>query len=72
MSQPLIYQRVRLCANRFWSDLVSVYYILTRRMLYRELGSLHFDERDRKQVEQRLVRRLERLGYSVNLQPLAA
>jgi hypothetical protein len=21
MSQPLIYQRVRLCANLFWSDL---------------------------------------------------
>jgi hypothetical protein len=23
MSQPLIYQRVRLCANLFWFDLVS-------------------------------------------------
>jgi transposase len=52
--------------------LVSVYYILTRRMPYHELGPLHFDERDRKQVEQRLVHRLERLGYVVNLQPLAA
>jgi hypothetical protein len=52
--------------------LVSVYYILTRRMPYHDLGPLHFDERDRKQVEQRLVHRLERLGYVVNLQPLAA
>jgi hypothetical protein len=34
--------------------------------------ALPFDERDRKQVEQRLVHRLERLGYVVNLQPLAA
>jgi hypothetical protein len=52
--------------------LVSSYYILTRRVPYRELGPLHFDERDRKQVEHRLVHRLERLGYVVNLQPLAA
>ena len=25
MSQPLIYQRVRPCANLFWSDLAAVY-----------------------------------------------
>ena len=58
--------------HRVWFYLVSVYYLLTRRMPYRELGPLHFDERDRKQVEQRLGHRLERLGYIVNLQPLAA
>jgi transposase len=47
--------------------LVIVYHILTRREPYRELGMTYFDERDRQRVEQRLVRRLERLGYVVNL-----
>jgi transposase len=54
------------------SSLVSAYYILTRRVPYRELGPLYFDILDRQRVQQRLVQRLERLGYSVNLQPLAA
>jgi transposase len=49
--------------------LVMIYHILTRREPYRELGVAYFDERDRQRVEQRLVRRLERLGYTVNLQP---
>ncbi len=49
--------------------LVMIYYILTRREPYQELGATYFDERDRQRVEQRLVRRLERLGYTVNLQP---
>ena len=29
MSQPLIYQRVRLCANLFWSDLVPENHVIT-------------------------------------------
>jgi hypothetical protein len=33
---------------------------------------LYFDARNRQRVQQRLVQRLERLGYSVNLQPVAA
>src|SRR3954453_13236050 len=54
------------------SILVSAYYILTRRVPYRELGPLYFDNLDRQRVQQRLVQRLERLGYSVTLQPVAA
>lgn len=54
------------------SILVMAYHILTRRVPYRELGPLHFDNLDRQRVQQRLVQRLERLGYAVNLQPLAA
>jgi transposase len=53
------------------SILVMVYHILTRRRPYRELGPLYFDVLDRQRVQQRLVQRLERLGYTVNLQPLA-
>jgi transposase len=51
--------------------LVIIYHILTRHESYRELGANYFDELDRQRVEQRLVRRLERLGYTVNLQPAA-
>jgi len=54
------------------SSLVMVYHILSRRVPYRELGPLYFDARNRQRVQQRLVQRLERLGYSVNLQPVAA
>ena len=54
------------------SILVSAYHILTRRVPYRELGPLYFDALDRQRVQQRLVQRLERLGYTVNLQPIAA
>jgi transposase len=54
------------------SSLVMVYHLLTRRVPYRELGPLYFDSLDRQRVQQRLVQRLERLGYTVNLQPQAA
>jgi len=47
--------------------LVIVYHILTRRQPYHELGVAYFDQLERQRVEQRLVRRLERLGYTVNL-----
>ena len=49
--------------------LVIVYHILTRRQPYHELGVAYFDQLDQQRVEQRLVRRLERLGYTVSLQP---
>jgi hypothetical protein len=43
--------------------------LLTRQESYRELGGHYFEERDRQAAERRLVRRLERLGYTVSLQP---
>jgi transposase len=51
--------------------LVIVYHLLTRREPYRELGVAYFDQRERQHVEHRLVRRLERLGYTVSLQQTA-
>ena len=51
--------------------LVIVYHLLNGGETYSELGGNYFDERDRWQVEQRLVRRLEALGYTVCLQPAA-
>ena len=49
------------------SVLVIVYHILTRRQPYHALGVAYFDQLDHQRVEQRLVRRLERLGYTVSL-----
>ncbi len=46
-----------------------VYHILTRRQPYQDLGVAYFNQLERQRVEQRLVRRLERLGYTVSLQP---
>lgn len=51
-----------------YTILVIVYHILTRRQPYHELGVASFDRLDHQRVEQRLVRRLERLGYTVSLQ----
>jgi transposase len=52
--------------------LVAAYHILRRKEPYRELGANYFDERDRLAVERRSVRRLERLGYRVELVPAEA
>jgi transposase len=50
--------------------LVIVYHLLKRRTTYQELGGGYFDERDRRAVERRLVRRLEALGNKVTLEPV--
>ncbi len=49
--------------------LVIIYHILTRHEPYRDLGEAYFNHLERQHVERRLVRRLERLGYSVTLAP---
>jgi transposase len=51
--------------------LTTVYHLLTRKQPYQDLGAAYFDTRDQRRVEHRLVRRLERLGYHVSLQPNA-
>lgn len=47
--------------------LVIVYHVLKRGEPYRDLGANYFDERDQQNVRNRLVRRLQQLGYQVNL-----
>jgi transposase len=49
--------------------LVIIYHVLQEQRPYAELGGNYFDERERQQVERRLVRRLEQLGYTVALTP---
>jgi transposase len=51
--------------------LVIIYHILSKREPYRELGANYFDAQDRQRTQHRLVHRLERLGYTVTLQPTA-
>ncbi len=51
--------------------LVIIYHVLHQQKPYDELGGNYFDERERQATEKRLVRRLEKLGYQVALQPVA-
>jgi transposase len=53
------------------SILVIVYHMLQRGTAYIELGGDYFDKRNQQQVQQRLVKRLEQLGYNVTLEPTA-
>lgn len=54
------------------SLLVIAYYVLKRRVNFADLGPTYFDERNRVSVQRQLVRRLERMGYKVALEPAAA
>ena len=53
------------------SILVIIYHLLRDHESYQDLGGNYFDERDRQVVQKQLIRRLERMGYQVELQPLA-
>ncbi len=53
------------------SILVIVYQLLTRGMPFQDLGYEYFDHRIRPALERRLIRRLEALGNSVILTPVA-
>jgi transposase len=50
------------------SLLAIIYALLTRGSTYADRGPAYFDERDRHHTSQRLVARLERLGFRVNLE----
>jgi transposase len=52
--------------------LISVYHVLKSGQHYKELGDQYLDHLDAARVKNNLVRRLERLGYSVQIQKLAA
>ena len=52
--------------------LVAAYQILKTGQRYKELGDAYLDRLDQQRVKTNLVRRLERLGYSVALEKKAA
>jgi transposase len=47
--------------------LVAAYHMLTRQLPYQDLGGSYLDKLDETRTTNNLVRRLERLGYSVEL-----
>lgn len=49
--------------------LVMAYHMLQRKVDYRELGPDYFDRLNQRHITNLLVRRLERLGHNVILQP---
>ncbi len=55
--------------------LVTGYYLMTRQQSYQDLGNAYFDERNREPVKRRAIRKLEQLGFQVQIvsaPPLAA
>jgi transposase len=54
------------------SLLVIAYCVLRDQRPYAELGADYFDQRDAARIEHHHVKRLEQLGYTVTLTPLAA
>ena len=54
------------------SILVIAYHLLARKEDYRDLGRDYFDQRSRQTIERNAVRRLQKLGYKVTLEPVAA
>jgi transposase len=53
------------------SILTAVYHMLRDHRPYRDLGSDHFDQRDKRQVAKRLLKRLGDLGYQVEVKAAA-
>ena len=51
------------------SLLVIAYHVIARREPYRELGADSFDRQQPVATAKRLVRRLRKLGFAVNLEP---
>ncbi len=63
----------RRCRKRALVAVAHTILVIIHRMLslhqgYEELGSNYFEERNRQYTQKRLVRRLEKLGYQVELQ----
>ena len=47
---------------------LTIYAMLLNGTAYIDLGATYFDERDRQRLIHRSVRRIEALGFKVNLQ----
>jgi transposase len=54
------------------SILTAIYHIILRGTPYQDLGADHFDRRSTEAKANRLVAQLSKLGYAVQVQPLAA
>jgi len=52
--------------------LVAVYHMLSQQVSYNDLGDLYLDKLNKQHLTRNLVRRLERLGFRVTLDQVAA
>jgi transposase len=52
--------------------LVAIYHMLSQEVSYPDLGDLYLDKLNKHHLTRNLVRRLERLGYTVTLEQVAA
>jgi len=52
--------------------LVAIYHMFSHHVCYNELGDLYLDNLNKHHLTRNLVHRLERLGYTVTLEPKAA
>jgi len=50
--------------------LVAVYYMLSRRESYQEVGGAVYDEQSMQKLRQHLIRRLEATGLTVTIEPI--
>jgi len=51
------------------SILIIAYHLIQRGTTYQDLGANYFDQRKAESVQHQLVKRLERLGFKVSLEP---
>jgi transposase len=63
------YKRAVAVAHKI---LVAIYHMLSHRVCYNELGDLYLDKLNKHHLTRNLVHRLERLGYTVQLEQKAA
>jgi len=54
------------------SMLVALYHVLREKRPFQDLGADYFDQLDTTRIERHHVRRLEQLGFKVDLTPVAA
>lgn len=50
--------------------LTAIYHMLTKHETYHDLGAAYLDERKKANLVKRTVRRLEQLGYKVDVEPI--
>jgi transposase len=53
------------------SMLTATYHMLRDNVVYQDLGATHFDRRDTTKLVNRLIRRVTKLGFQVELRPAA-
>lgn len=54
------------------SILVIAYHLISRQEPYKDLGADYFDQQRPEYMKRRLIKRLEKLGYQVTVEPVAA